>query len=104
MNTTSSALAPAKSASETVWPSTFNSENGGALVPSGNIVLGVNTMRESPQSVKWREPARSQSDAWRGSANYRAPAERRPKESTQTARRGFRLCLKTWPAGPARFA
>jgi hypothetical protein len=44
MNTTSSALAFLKSASDTVLPSTFGSEKLGAAVPSGNIVLGVKTM------------------------------------------------------------
>src|ERR1700733_1428871 len=44
MKTTNRALAPAKSASDVVRPSTPNSENSGALVPNGNIVLGVKTM------------------------------------------------------------
>ena len=41
MKITSSAGLPLKSASETVRPSTLTSEKSGALVPKGNIVLGV---------------------------------------------------------------
>ena len=48
MKITNSAGWPAKSASETVWPSTFGSEKSGAFVPKGNIVLGVRTMIEPP--------------------------------------------------------
>jgi hypothetical protein len=48
MKITNSAGRPAKSASETVCPSTFGSEKSGALVPKDNIVLGVNTMGLSP--------------------------------------------------------
>jgi hypothetical protein len=44
MNITTSAGAFESSESETVRPSTFTSEKSGALVPSGNIVLGVRAM------------------------------------------------------------
>jgi hypothetical protein len=44
MKTTSSAVRPLKSASETSFPSVSGSLKSGAAVPSGNIVEGVNAM------------------------------------------------------------
>src|SRR6476659_6057045 len=41
---TSRAGAPARSPSDTMLPSTLGKEKSGALVPSGNMVLGVKTM------------------------------------------------------------
>jgi hypothetical protein len=47
MNITSRPFDPAKSPSDTVFPSTFGSENAGAFVPSGNIVEAVFTIAAS---------------------------------------------------------
>ena len=47
MKMTSVAGACAKLASETCFPSTLGKEKSGAFVPSGSIVLGVNTMESS---------------------------------------------------------
>jgi hypothetical protein len=50
MNMTNSAGAFLKSADETVRPSASGNEKLGAWVPSGNMVLGVLTMKKSPKS------------------------------------------------------
>src|SRR5215211_7841039 len=56
MNTTRSAGTPLKSASDTVRPSTLTSEKSGALVPRGNIVLGVRAILISVCHVSVSRP------------------------------------------------
>ena len=48
MNITSSVFDDAKSSSDANFPAVSGSENEGAFVPSGNMVDGVSTIRESP--------------------------------------------------------